>query len=70
MNLIWVKSIIVDNNLKYEVSRYIGKDKISILDYEISKILLAYNCDFLAGAFSFIKRDCYLKFLAELQINL
>jgi hypothetical protein len=69
MNLIWVKSIIVDNNIKHEVSRYIGKDKIRTLGYEISKILLAYKCDFLAGAFSFIKGDCYLKFLAELQIE-
>ena len=59
----------MDNNLKYEVYRYIGKDKIIIFDCETNKILLAYNCDFLAGASYFIKGDCYLKFLAELQID-
>ncbi|MFV8324693.1 hypothetical protein [Flavobacterium sp. ZS1P14] len=62
----WVTTVL-DKNLRYEVYQYIGKDKISIFDCEINKILLAYNCDFLAGVFYFIKGDCYLKFLAEIE---
>jgi hypothetical protein len=62
----WVTSMI-DNNLRYEVYRYIGKDKSSIFNFEIDKILLAYNCDFLAGVFYFIKGECYFRILSEIQ---
>lgn len=46
----WVTSVL-DNNLRYEVYKYIGKDKTSVFNFEIHRILLAYNCDFLAGVF-------------------
>lgn len=67
-DLDWVKSV-MNNNLKYEVYKYTGKDKISIFDCKIDKILLAYNCDFLAGIFYFTRRNCYLKLLSEIQIE-
>lgn len=50
----WVTSVL-DNNLRYEVYTYTGKDKSSIFNFEINKILLAYNCDFLAGLFYIFK---------------
>jgi hypothetical protein len=50
----WVTSVL-DNNLRYEVYRYIGKDKTNVFNFEIHKILLAYNCDFLAGLFYLLK---------------
>ena len=56
----WVKSIL-DNNLRFEVYQYIGKDKITIFDCEVQKILLVYNCDFLAGVFYFIESDSFSK---------
>lgn len=62
----WVTSVL-DDNLRYEVYKYIGKDKTSVFDFEIDKILLAYNCDFLAGIFYFIKGSCYFKILSEIQ---
>ena len=62
----WVTSVI-DTNLRYEVYRYIGKDKSSIFNFEIHKILLAYNCDFLAGVFYFIKGNCYFRRPSEIQ---
>lgn len=65
-DLDWVKSV-MDDNLKYEVYKYTGKDKICIFDCKIDKILLAYNCDFLSGVFYFIRGDCYLKLLSEIQ---
>ncbi|HLF52557.1 helix-turn-helix domain-containing protein [Flavobacterium sp.] len=65
-DLDWVKSV-MDNNLKYEVYKYTGKEKISIFDCKIDKILLAYNCDFLAGIFYFTIGDCSFKLLSEIQ---
>jgi hypothetical protein len=62
----WVTSVI-DNNLRYEVYRYIGKDKSSIFNFKIHKVLLAYNCDFLAGVFYFIKGNSYFRILSEIQ---
>lgn len=62
----WVTSV-MDNNLRYEVYKYIGKDKSSIFNFELHKILLAYNCDFLAGIFYFVKGDCYFRILSEIQ---
>lgn len=62
----WVNSVL-DNNLRYEVYRYTAKDKSSIFNFEIHKILLAYNCDFLACIFYFIKGDSYFKILSEIQ---
>ena len=62
----WVTSVL-DNNLRYEVYRYIGKDKTSMFNFEIHKILLAYNCDFLAGVFYFIRGDCCFRMLSEIQ---
>lgn len=59
----------MDDNLKYEVYKYTGKDKISIFDCKIYKILLAYNCDFLAGIFYFVKGDCYFKLLTAIHIE-
>lgn len=34
-----------------------GNDKITIFDCEVQKILLAYNCDFIFGAFYFIENS-------------
>lgn len=62
----WVTSVL-DRHLRYEVYKYIGKDKTSVFNFEIHKILLAYNCDFLAGVFYFIKGDCYFRLLSEIQ---
>ncbi|WP_238567346.1 hypothetical protein [Flavobacterium sp. 83] len=62
----WVTTVL-DNNLRYEVYQYIGNDKNTIFDFEVHKILLAYNCDFLAGIFYFIKGDSYSKILSEVQ---
>lgn len=62
----WVTSVL-DNNLRYEVYRYTGKDKITIFDCEVQKVLLAYNCDFLAGVFYFIKGECYFRILSQIQ---
>ncbi|SEF77254.1 hypothetical protein [Flavobacterium urumqiense] len=64
----WVTSV-VDNNLRYEVYRYIGKDKSSFFNFEIHKILLAYNCDFLTGVFYFIKGDCYSELIEKLNLK-
>ena len=62
----WVKSVF-DNRLRFEVYQYIGKDKTTIFDCEVQKILLAYNCDFLSGVFYLIKGGCYIKILSEIQ---
>jgi hypothetical protein len=50
----WVTSVL-DNNLRYEVYKYIGKDKNSVFNFEIHKILMAYNCDFLASFYYIFK---------------
>lgn len=62
----WLKSVL-DDNLRYEVYQYIGNDKRTIFDFEVHRILLAYNCDFLCGIFYFVKGDCYFRILSEVQ---
>ncbi len=67
-DLDWIKSVL-DNNLRYEVYQYIGNDKITIFGFEVQKILLAYNCDFLAGFFYYIKSDCDIKILSNVKVE-
>lgn len=61
---------IFENNLRYEVYRYIGNNKITIFGFEVQKTLLAYNCDFLADIFYFIEFDKYPDLIEKLNLKI